>query len=177
MYYLARVVATESRKHTFLKIVRWKILISKRTCIVIRKSRPYLPSYSRRGLVQFRNCLILRMFWLFIPIPSDCLTKHSVRLSPPIKSKLSPDCSLDWPRVIGQHGQRRNHFSLHLYHHRHLIFAKTSGVVTERRGKNWPIADRRVPSNDPRNNCGTHFSFLMWRIALPYPWPTVLCAL
>ena len=120
MYYLARVVATESGKHTFLKIVRWKILISKRTCIVIRKSRPFLPSYSRRGLVQFRNCLILRMFWLFIPIPSDCLTKHSVRLSPPIKSKLSPDCSLDWPRVIGQHGQRRNHFSLHLYHHRHI---------------------------------------------------------
>ena len=25
------------------------------------------------------------------------------------------------------------------------------------KGKNWPIADRRVPSNDPRNNCGTHF--------------------
>ena len=24
-------------------------------------------------------------------------------------------------------------------------------------GRNWPIADRRVPSNHPRNNCGTHF--------------------
>ena len=24
--------------------------------------------------------------------------------------------------------------------------------------KNWPIADRRVPSNDTRNNCGTYFS-------------------
>ena len=23
--------------------------------------------------------------------------------------------------------------------------------------KNWPIADRRVPGNDPRNNCGKHF--------------------
>ena len=26
-----------------------------------------------------------------------------------------------------------------------------------RGGKNWPIADRRVPSNDSRNNCGTYF--------------------
>ena len=25
--------------------------------------------------------------------------------------------------------------------------------------KNWPIADRRVPSTDPKNNCGTQFSF------------------
>ena len=24
-------------------------------------------------------------------------------------------------------------------------------------GQKLPIADRRVPSNDPRNNCGTHF--------------------
>ena len=47
-------------------------------------------------------------------------------------------------------------------------FAKTSGVVTEDRGKNWPIADRRIPSNDPRNNCGTHFgpsSLLVSKVA------------
>ena len=32
-----------------------------------------------------------------------------------------------------------------------------------RGGKNWPIADRRVPSNDSRKNCGTYFgsSFLL----------------
>ena len=24
-------------------------------------------------------------------------------------------------------------------------------------GKNWPIADRLVPSYDPRNTCGKHF--------------------
>ena len=24
-------------------------------------------------------------------------------------------------------------------------------------GRNWPKADRRVPSNHPRHNCGTHF--------------------
>ena len=23
--------------------------------------------------------------------------------------------------------------------------------------KKWPIADRHIPSNDPRNHCGTHF--------------------
>ena len=36
--------------------------------------------------------------------------------------------------------------------------------------KKWPIADRRVPSYDPTNNCGTHFGYtvsfflLKWRI-------------
>ena len=25
------------------------------------------------------------------------------------------------------------------------------------KGKHWPIADWRVPNNNPRNNCGTHF--------------------
>ena len=25
--------------------------------------------------------------------------------------------------------------------------------------KNWPIADQRVPSYDPTNNCGTHFGY------------------
>ena len=38
-----------------------------------------------------------------------------------------------------------------------LTFAKTSGNVTINKEKNWPIADRRVPNNDPRNNCGTDF--------------------
>ena len=38
-----------------------------------------------------------------------------------------------------------------------LIFAKTSGIVSRERQNNWPIADRRVPSYDPRNNCGRHF--------------------
>ena len=37
-----------------------------------------------------------------------------------------------------------------------LSFAKTSGTVS-RDAENWPIADRRFPSNNPRNNCGTHF--------------------
>ena len=36
-----------------------------------------------------------------------------------------------------------------------LTVAKTSGFVA-RTGKNWPIADQRAPSNDPRSDCGTH---------------------
>ena len=40
-----------------------------------------------------------------------------------------------------------------------LTFAKTSGTVIRDRGKNWLITDRRVPSNDPRMNCGTHLGF------------------
>ena len=54
-----------------------------------------------------------------------------------------------------------------------LTFAKTSGTVTRDRKNNWPIAHRHVPSNDPRNNCGTHlisasvpFSFLGWRMKI-----------
>ena len=34
--------------------------------------------------------------------------------------------------------------------------------------KNWPIADRRVPSNNPRINCGKHFGsspFLVSKVA------------
>ena len=38
-----------------------------------------------------------------------------------------------------------------------LTFAKTSGTVTKDVEKIWPIADQRVLSNEPRNNCGTHF--------------------
>ena len=30
-------------------------------------------------------------------------------------------------------------------------------TVAGDREKNWPIADRRVSINNPRNNCGTHF--------------------
>ena len=35
-----------------------------------------------------------------------------------------------------------------------LTFAKASGTVK----KNWPIAERRVPSNDLRDHYGTHVS-------------------
>ena len=46
-------------------------------------------------------------------------------------------------------------------------FAKTSGTVTGDRR----IADRWVPKNDPRNNCGRHFgsvpfSFPQWRMEM-----------
>ena len=39
-----------------------------------------------------------------------------------------------------------------------LTFAKTSGTVTRDGEKNWPIAERRVPSNDTRNSSVTHDS-------------------
>ena len=38
-----------------------------------------------------------------------------------------------------------------------LTVAKNCGTVTRDRKGNWPIADHLVPSNDPRNNFGTHF--------------------
>ena len=38
-----------------------------------------------------------------------------------------------------------------------VTFAKASGAVSRDTGKNEPIADRLVPSNDPRNTCGTYF--------------------
>ena len=36
-------------------------------------------------------------------------------------------------------------------------FAKNGGTATRDKEGNWPIADRLVPNNDPRNNFGTHF--------------------
>ena len=49
--------------------------------------------------------------------------------------------------------------------HKRAIDLKTRTTTTSQRllwlllvtGKNWPITDRRIPSNDPRNNCRTHF--------------------
>ena len=38
-----------------------------------------------------------------------------------------------------------------------FTFAKSSGIVTKNREKDWPIADRRDPSNDPRSNRGWNF--------------------
>ena len=34
-----------------------------------------------------------------------------------------------------------------------FFFAKTSGIVTGDKEKNWPIADRCIPSNHPRSPC------------------------
>ena len=53
-----------------------------------------------------------------------------------------------------------------------FTFAKSSGIVTKDREKDWPIVDRLDPSNNPRNNRGSNFfsnkipfSFLKRRIA------------
>ena len=52
-----------------------------------------------------------------------------------------------------------------------FTFAKSSGIVTKDREKDWPIDDRCDPSNNPRNNRGSNFfsekipfSFLKRRI-------------
>ena len=37
-----------------------------------------------------------------------------------------------------------------------MTFAKISGLLQTTGKKNWPIADGRAPSNDSKNNCGTH---------------------
>ena len=52
-----------------------------------------------------------------------------------------------------------------------FTFAKSSGIVTKDREKDWPIVDQCDPSNNPRNNRGSNFfsnkipfSFLKRRI-------------
>ena len=52
-----------------------------------------------------------------------------------------------------------------------FFFAKSSGIVIKDREEDWPIVDRRDPSNNPRNNRGSNFfsnkipcSFLKRRI-------------
>ena len=36
-------------------------------------------------------------------------------------------------------------------------FARLLGLFVAKDNEKWPIADRHVPSNYPRNTCGTHF--------------------
>ena len=38
-----------------------------------------------------------------------------------------------------------------------FTFAKSSGIVTKDSEKDWPIVDRRDPSNNPRNNRWSNF--------------------
>ena len=52
--------------------------------------------------------------------------------------------------------QFRNERKLGRVHFRKDVWDSYQG-----RKKNWPIADRRVSSNYPRNNCGTHFGSLL----------------
>ena len=46
-----------------------------------------------------------------------------------------------------------------------LTSAKTSGTVTSEKEKNWPIADRHFPSNDPIS-APVLFSFLKRRMCV-----------
>ena len=62
----------------------------------------------------------------------------------------SPAAVTQAPQYKGMIGKKEGNLA-------NLTFAKTYGTVTRDREKNWPIADWRVPSNNPRNNCGTHF--------------------
>ena len=66
-------------------------------------------------------------------------------------------------RLVGSQGSIR-----HLRNEKKLDRVNFRKEFWER--KKWPIADRRVPSYDPTNNCGTHFGYtvsfflLKWRI-------------
>ena len=49
-----------------------------------------------------------------------------------------------------------------------LLLQRLLGMLLGPKAKNCPIADRRVPSNHPRNICGTHFgssSLLVFQVA------------
>ena len=56
-------------------------------------------------------------------------------------------------------------------------FAKASGTVAGDREKHRPIADRLVPSNYPRNNCGTQFGSSLLPVSTTYTRPSILRAL
>ena len=48
-----------------------------------------------------------------------------------------------------------------------VMFRKEFWDCRRGQAKNWPIAVQRVPSNYPKNNCGTHFgsSHLVFKVA------------
>ena len=62
----------------------------------------------------------------------------------------SPAAVTQAPQYKGMIGKKEGNLA-------NLTFAKTYGTVTRDWEKNWPIADWRVPSNNPRKTCGTHF--------------------
>ena len=51
-----------------------------------------------------------------------------------------------------------------------LTFAKTFGTVPRDRVQNWPIVDRRVPSNDPTNTRGIHFRSISYLVSKVATW-------
>ena len=113
------------------------------------------PRYSTRFAAMLQNKLeqvLFNIFW------SKFLRKTKTKERRKNKERQEKEkyqqlsCCMPW-----------RHITLHLIRYEQTIatsetrnFAKTSGAVTRDREKNWPIADWRVPSNDPRINCGTH---------------------
>ena len=82
---------------------------------------------------------------------------------------LVPDQATDWSISL-KPGSYTGDTKLH-GNSAEFTFAKSSGIVTKDREKDWPIVDRRDPSNNPRNNRGSNFfsnkipfSFLKRRI-------------
>ena len=78
---------------------------------------------------------------------------------------LDVDTQLHWYSINSPREKREGDWA-------ELTFAKTSGMLL-RTGKNWPIADRRVPSNDPdtiagRISASVPFSFLNGRMDEDY---------
>ena len=59
-----------------------------------------------------------------------------------------------------------------------LTLSKDLWDCSSNRGKNWPIADRCVSNNNPRNNCGMHFRsclLLVSKVAHAYSCQTLDC--
>ena len=82
---------------------------------------------------------------------------------------LVPDQATDWSISL-KPGSYTGDTKLH-GNSAEFTFAKSSGIVTKDREKDWPIADWHDPSNDPKNNRGPNFfcnkipfSFLKRRI-------------
>ena len=82
---------------------------------------------------------------------------------------LVPDQATDWSISL-KPGSYTGDTKLH-GNSAEFTFAKSSGIVTKDREKDWPIVDRCDPSNNPRNNRGSNFfsnkipfSFLKRRI-------------
>ena len=82
---------------------------------------------------------------------------------------LVPDQATDWSISL-KPGSYTGDTKLH-GNSAEFTFAKSSGIVTKDREKDWPIVDQCDPSNNPRNNRGSNFfsnkipfSFLKRRI-------------
>ena len=147
-----------------------------------QQDKPFLCAYAMKSC----GCSVDEFWWVLVQrrhrllISRSQITNHwRTRLNVSVRSRSTGNLEVllfeergkqDPGKNPSEQGREPTTNSTHIWQGdwAEWLFAKRSGTVAKDREKNWPIADRRVPSNDPINTCGTHFlssSLLLSKVA------------